>query len=239
MKKRRRLVIAAICLTTVAAAAGVTDLVVEHEVRQKVSKAAACRLDAKAVDVELGDTLAGLRTLTGKVGTVHLSADGVKHKGTSVDIDVSLLGVSTEGHASGGTATATVGYDELGKRAPDAESGMKLGTDGSHLTMTGSAGAAGMPITVVTNLSTSAHGVTITPTTISVLGRQLPVGALSSMPGASQVADKLKPRTFDLGSLPAGIKLTGAHAAAGGLVLEFGLSPDAMKESGKKTTACA
>ncbi|MGW1721361.1 hypothetical protein ACWCQK_00305 [Streptomyces sp. NPDC002306] len=44
---------------------------------------------------------------------------------------------------------------------------------------------------------------------------------------------------MDIGSLPAGTVLTGAHAGDGGLALEFRLSPDTGKTAAKGSDACA
>ncbi|MFD9000162.1 hypothetical protein ACFV0T_04120 [Streptomyces sp. NPDC059582] len=239
MKNPRRVILITGCAVAAVAAAGAADLVVEHKVERRVAETAACRLDAKDVSVDLADTLAGLRTLTGSVGTVHVSAEGVRRQGTELSIDASLHDVSTDGGSSGGTATATVPYAGLGGRLPDDGGDLKPGTDGTHLTLTGTAGAAGIPVTVVTDLSTTSHTLTVTPASVDVFGRDLSVQALSALPGASQLADRLKPRTVDIGSLPAGTVLTGAHAGDAGLALEFRLSPDTGKTSARGSAAAA
>ncbi|MFG2310560.1 LmeA family phospholipid-binding protein [Streptomyces sp. NPDC048566] len=232
MSRRRRVVITALCLTAVLAAAGTADVVVEHRVRGRVAEAAACRLGAtRGVQVDLDGTLAGLRALTGTIGTVHVGADGVRRRGADFDVDVYLRDVSTGGSSSGGTATATVGYAALDRTADarGAADGLKTGTDGTHLTLSGTAGGTGMPVTVVTKLTTTAHSLTITPATVRVLGRDLPVSTLSALPGAGAFADRLKPRTIDIGKLPDGATLTGAHAAEDGLVLDFDVAAGGLK----------
>lgn len=248
MSHRRRVVITAICLTAAVAAAVTTDLVVEHTVRGRVAETAACRLGAtRGVQVDLDDTLAGLKALTGTVGTVHVSAGGVRRQGTDMDVDVYLRDVSTGGSSAGGTATATIAYGALDKTA-DAKGatsgaeGMKTGTDGTHLTLSGTAGGTGMPVTVVTKLTTTTHSLTITPATVGILGREVPVSALSALPGADQFADRLKPRTIDIEKLPDGAALTGAHAGDDGLVLDFKVASGRLgTEAGKMsaTSACA
>ncbi|MEU4090493.1 LmeA family phospholipid-binding protein [Streptomyces aureus] len=224
MSRRRRLVVTAISLTAVAAAATATDLVVEHRVAGRVADTARCRLGAtKGVQVDLDDTLAGLKALTGTVGAVHVSAEGVRRQGTDMDVDVRLRDVSTGGATSGGTATATIAYDALDRSAGvrGGSDGLKTGTDGTRLTLTGAAGAAGLPVTVVTTLSTTAHSLTITPASVRVLGRDVPVSTLSALPGSGGLAAKLKPRTIDIRKLPRGTRLVGAHAEPAGLVLDF------------------
>ncbi|MET7830444.1 LmeA family phospholipid-binding protein [Streptomyces sp. NPDC005386] len=230
MSHRRRVVITAICLTAAVAGAVTTDLVVEHTVRGRVAETAACRLGAtRGVQVDLDDTLAGLKALTGTVGTVHVGAEGVRRQGTDMDVDVYLRDVSTGGSSAGGTATATIAYGSLDetadvKSAAGAE-GLKTGTDGTHLTLSGTAGGTGMPVTVVTKLTTTTHSLTIAPATVQILGRDVPVSALSALPGADEFADKLKPRTIDIEKLPRGATLTGAHAGSDGLVLDFTVAP--------------
>ncbi|MFD5813345.1 hypothetical protein [Streptomyces sp. NPDC127038] len=226
MNRRRRAVLAVIGTTAVVAAAVTTDLVVEHKVRGEVARTAECRLGgAKGVQVGLDDTLAGLQALTGTVGAVHVSAEGVRRQGTDMDVDVHLRDVSTGGATSGGTATATIAYDALdrsaGVRGGAGTDGLKTGTDGGRLTLTGAAGASGLPVTVVTELSTTSRSLTITPASVEVLGRAVPVSSLSALPGAGGLAAKLKPRTIAIRELPRGTALVGAHAESAGLVLDF------------------
>jgi hypothetical protein len=238
VNKRRSAVVTVIGLTAVFGAAAATNLIVEHKVRQRAVETARCHLDATKITAELGDPLAGLRALTGSVGAVHITAEGVRRQGTELTVDAHLHDVSTSGHMSGGTATATAAYDELGASIPGAVSGMKAGTDGTHLTLTGSAGG-GIPVTVVTDLSTTSGSLTITPASVSVLGQRMPVEELSSLPGASRFADDLSPRTITIDKLSDGAELTGAHAGSDGLVLEFRLSPESIKKPGKANSACA
>ncbi|MER5384614.1 LmeA family phospholipid-binding protein [Streptomyces sp. NPDC002688] len=246
MSHRRRVIITAICLTAAVAGAATTDLVVEHKVQRRVAETAECRLDAtRGVQVDLDDTLAGLKALTGTVGGVHVSADGVRRQGTDMDVDVYLRDVSTAGATTGGTATATIAYDALDTTAAEqsgadtATGGLKTGTDGTHLILTGKAGEAGMPATVVTSLSTTAHSLTITPENVRILGREVPVSTLSALPGATGFADKLKPRTVDIQKLPDGATLVGAHAGSDGLVLDFKVAPGGLKKEAKAASACA
>ncbi|MFF3446208.1 LmeA family phospholipid-binding protein [Streptomyces sp. NPDC002667] len=247
MNRRLRAVLAAICLTTVAAAAVTTDLVVEHKVRGEVAETAECRLGgAKAVRVDLGDTLAGLQALTGTVGAVHVSAEGVRRQGTDMDVDVHLRDVSTGGATSGGTATATIAYDALdrsaGVRDGAGADGLKTGTDGGRLVLTGAAGGSGLPVTVVTELSTTPRGLTITPVSVRVLGRALPVSELSALPSAGALAEKLKPRTIDIRKPPRGATLVGAHAESAGLVLDFKVAPAGEGQTARAAgavSACA
>ncbi|MBT2450757.1 LmeA family phospholipid-binding protein [Streptomyces sp. ISL-43] len=236
MIRRRTLLLGSACALTLAVAAvAAADAYVEGKVERRVSEALACRLDTdKGVDAELEGTLAGLGALTGTVGTVRVTAGGVHHQGTDFDFVATLRGVSTDGRIDGGSATATVAYGQLAAKSGDEGQGMELGTDGSRLTVTG--GAGGLPVTVVADLSTTANSVTITPATVSLLGRQVPVETLSAIPGAARIAGKLEPRTVEIPDLPEGARLTGAHAGAAGLVLDFALSPGAA--SSRTASAC-
>ncbi|MGW5625299.1 LmeA family phospholipid-binding protein [Streptomyces olivaceus] len=225
---KRRITIAAISLTVLTATAATANAVIERKVEQRVGGMVACRFDAaKHVAVDLDQPLAGLQAVTGHIGEVNVSADGVRRQGMELDIDAQLHDVSTSGTSSGGTAVATIAYSELGKKLPDANGGMTPGTDGARLTLNGSMGNMGLPVTIVTDLSTTQNSITIAPTHIVVMGREVPVERVSSMPRASELADKLKPRTIEVKNLPNGTAITGAHATDSGLALDFSLYPDA------------
>ncbi|MEU0227249.1 DUF2993 domain-containing protein [Streptomyces sp. NPDC006284] len=241
MNKRRRVYVTAACATTLALAGVGTDLLVERKAEQRVAEAAGCRLGAD-VDAELRSSFAGLRALTGRVGTVHLSAPRMRREDLDMALQADLYGVSTDGGASGGSAAVSVTYAELGKRLDrsgeaDGMAGMTLGSDGTRLTLSGTAGALQVPVSVRMDLSTTSHAVTLTPRAVNMLGREVAVSALSALPGAAEFADKLKPRTIEIGKLPAGVRLTGAEAASDGLLLRFGLTPEEL--SGDKGAACA
>lgn len=110
---------------------------------------------------------------------------------------------------------------------------MKVGGDANGLTLTGSVGDLGLPVTVHTRLATTATSLTLTPTTVSVLGRDLPVDTLGSLPVAGglvdRIAERLAPRTIDIDDLPAGARLTAARPTASGLELNFSLSTESIQ----------
>ncbi|MEU4656120.1 LmeA family phospholipid-binding protein [Streptomyces sp. NPDC023723] len=242
MTRRRHVLVAAATAASLTLALTVADLVVERKAEEKIVEVAECRLgDASDVTADLGDTLAGLRTVTGRVGTVHIHAGRVHRAGVDMALQASLYGVSTDGGATSGSASATVSYAQLGERLDGGAGGMRPGSDGTHLTLTGTAGDLGVPVTVLTDLSTTAHSVTITPAAVSLMGREVPVSALSSLPGAAQLAGKLKPRKIDMGKLPEGARLTGARPGPEGLTLDFGLSAKDVAGANRETaaTACA
>ncbi|WP_335983437.1 LmeA family phospholipid-binding protein [Streptomyces sp. CA2R106] len=242
MNNRGIALVSAVSAAVIAGAAGATDLVVEHVAEQRVVKAATCKLKPTgSVSADLEGSFAGFHALTGDLGTVRVDADGVKRQGASVDVRAVLKDVTRQGGTGGGSAAVTVPYSELHKRLASGSGagsaglgGMTVGSDGSALTLTGSAGQLGLPVTVETSLTTAANSLTITPTSVGVLGRDIPVGQLGSAPMAAGLADKLKPRTVKLDRLAAGAVLTSASAGTRGLVLHLSLGPGAgaAKSSG-------
>ncbi|MER5872865.1 LmeA family phospholipid-binding protein [Streptomyces sp. NPDC002044] len=242
--RRKTLVITAACLAAAVVAATATDLVVRGRVEERVVSAASCRLGATGpVTAELDSSFAGLRALTGSVGTVRVKAEGVRRQGTEMAVEAVLEDVTRDGAGAGGTAEATVPYSGLQDRLGgdgagsgggdgDAAAGMTVGSDGKNLVLSGSAGGLGLPVTVKTTLSTTADSLTVTPATIGVFGRDIPVDRVSSLPGASAFTDRLAPRTVRLDDLPAGVELTGAHAGGSGLVLSFSLTGETLGRSG-------
>ncbi|MGW6358554.1 hypothetical protein ACWFR5_26115 [Streptomyces sp. NPDC055092] len=203
MRVRRTPLIVAICLTATVTATAVADVSVVRTAQQHVTRTVTCRLHPTGpVTADLTDTFAGLQVLGGDLGTVHITADGIHAAGTDMNVEAVLHHVTTHGATDGGSATATIG------------------TDGSGLTLTGTLGSLGLPLTVHTAVTTTADSFTITPTTVSLLGRATPVGDLASLPGAGP-APSLKARTVRLPDLPAHARLTAAHPNAGGLVLQL------------------
>ncbi|MFI5980104.1 LmeA family phospholipid-binding protein [Streptomyces sp. NPDC051555] len=225
---------------TLTAAGAVTDLTVEHIARQRIEQAAACRLSpAGTVTADLLDPLAGLRSLTGDLGTVRVEARRVRHADTEMDVRADLRDVTTDGATSGGTATASVPYAALQKRLADAAPGMTVGGDGNGLTLTGRAGtgALSLPVTVHAGVTATADSLTVTPTTVTVLGRTMPIDALAGLPGASAFTGELAPRTVPVGELPDGARLTGARADASGLAVSLSLSRTTGTTTGGKCAA--
>jgi hypothetical protein len=240
VNNRRIALVSAASAAVLALAAGATDLVVEHVAEQRVVKAATCKLKPSgSVSADLEDSLAGLHALTGNLGTVQVDASGVQRQGTTVDVQAVLKDVTTHGGTDGGSAAVTVPYSELQKRLASGDNsgseglgGMTVGSDGSGLTLTGSAGNMGLPVTVKTSLTTNADSLTITPTSVGLLGRDIPVDQLSGSRMASGLSDKLKPRTMKLSQLPAGMVLDSASTDGQGLVLHFSISHNAGVANG-------
>ncbi|MFJ5614029.1 LmeA family phospholipid-binding protein [Streptomyces sp. NPDC093221] len=239
--RRRRLVVTAVVAALLTGAATAVDLAVEHTARGRIAEAVACRLKPTGpVTAELTSAFAGLRVLTGNLGSAHIAADGVRRGDTEVNVAVDLHDVSTDGTTSGGTATATIAYAELQKRlaARDGKvAGLAVGGDGGGLVLTGSIGGLRLPITVHTRVTTGKDGLTVTPTTVRVLGRDVAVADLASLPGGGDLAGRLGPRTVALPELPDGVRLTGARTDGTGLALSLELARGAAGKD--KDAACA
>ncbi|QTD96662.1 DUF2993 domain-containing protein [Streptomyces cyanogenus] len=221
---KTRIVLAAIA-ATLALLTGATDLLVEHRTEGRIVTRAAHRLRPDgSVRADLTTPLAGLRTLGGEVGDVEVSAKGVHRQHAVLDVTVHLKDVTTNGDSAGGTATATVGYDQVSRRLGAMGNGLTADGQDGDLILSGNVGRLGLPVAVRATLSTTAHAFTITPTTVSVLGRSVAVDDLAELPATSGLRDELRPRTVALTSLPHGVALTSAHAADDGLVLGFSIA---------------
>lgn len=238
MKLRRTPVLLTAGIAATLAAIFIADVVVEHTAQDRIARAAGCRLQARGpVTAELTGTLAGLRALTGQVGSVHLAAEGVHRADTDMDVSAELYDVTRDGGMSGGRATATIPYGSLQKRLTDSGQGaegiegMKIGGDAKGLTLTGTVGGLGLPVTVHASTSTTATSLTITPTTVTVLGRELPMATLSGLPGAAGLTERLAPRTVEVGDLPDGVRITGARTTGTGLSLDASLSGSSASDA--------
>ncbi len=230
----RVLAAAAVALATVTCA---TDLLVEHRTEERVAAQVVRRLKPHGpVHASLGTPLAGLRTLGGEVGDVEVSAADVHRQHTVVDVTVRLKGVTTDGDSAGGSATATVGYDQVARRLGALGDGLTAAGQDGDLVLGGTVGRLGLPVTVRAGLSTGSGGFTVTPTTVDVLGRSVAVTDLDALPAASGLRDRLKPRTVAVTGLPRGVALTSAHATERGLALDFSIAAGpAPGRAGKAT----
>lgn len=238
MKLRRTPVLVTAGMAVALAGVCVADAVVEHTAQNRIARAAGCRLQARGpVTAELSGAFAGLRALTGQVGSVRLAAEGVRRADTDMDIEADLYDVTRDGGMSGGRATATIPYAALQKRLADSAEaaagadGLKVGGDAKGLTLTGTVGGLGLPVTVHASTSATATGLTITPTTVTVLGRELPIATVSRLPGAAGLTERLAPRTVDVGDLPEGVSLTGARATDAGLTLDASLAKSSASDT--------
>ncbi|HEY5834021.1 DUF2993 domain-containing protein [Streptomyces sp.] len=237
-RTRRRLLITVGVSATAVVLAGVGDLLLEHTARQRIADAASCRLrPAGEVSARLSGTLAGLRLLTGKVGTIHISARDVQRDGTRLTVSADLHDVTIRGATSGGSATATIPYGELRKRLGSAAGGLAPGSDGAGgLVLSGRLGGIPLPVTVRTRLSATADSVTVTPADVTVLGQVFPVDRLAAVPATAGLAERLAPRTVTLPTLPGGVRLTAARAGGSGLVLALALP---RSHGGSNLNGCA
>jgi hypothetical protein len=233
---KTRLVLAA-TTATLALVTGATDLWAEHRTEERVVAQAERRLKPDGpVHADLTTPLAGLRVLGGEVGDVEVRAKGVHRQHAVVDVTVRLKDVTTNGDSAGGTATAVVGYDQVTRRLGAPGNALTAGGEDGDLILAGSVGRLGLPVTVRTTLSTTAHAFTITPTTVSVLGRSVAVDDLAELPATSGLRDELGPRTVTVTALPPGVALTSAHAADDGLVLGFSIAAGPTPSAGGKAS---
>lgn len=236
--RRTPLVVTAAVLVVVTAAAAAADVLIERTARQHIVHAAICRLRPTGpVSASLSGSLAGLRMLTGEVGTVHIEARDVRRNGTALSVTAELHHVTTKGTTSGGTATATIPYAELRKRLGDSVAGLSPGTDGhGGLVLTGTLAGIPLPVTVQTRITTAAGSLTVRPTSVSLLGQDFPVDRLAAQPDTKRLAGRLEPRTVKTPQLPGGVVLTGAHAGDDGLDLTLSL-PRTIASAGSKGCA--
>lgn len=239
MNRRRILLAATAAVMVMAPLAG--SVVVTHRAEQRISHAAACRLaPVGQVSATLDSPLASVTMLRGSVGDVELHASELERQGTSMDLDAHLRQVTTSGAIHGGNATVTIPYAQLAKRIPSPSSGTAWtpGTDGTGLTLTGTARTLGLPVTVHTHIALRANTLVVTPAELTVLGRTLPVSTLLSSTRDTSLAERLKPRTIPLSALPSGVRATGAQATEDGLVLRLELTPGAVRTHSKASSGC-
>ncbi|BBB02077.1 hypothetical protein RVR_9789 [Actinacidiphila reveromycinica] len=215
------MVVAGSVVVGLAVLAATANLVLAHTARERIARAASCRLaPTGSVSADLSGSMAGLRLLTGQVGTVHIRAEDVERDGMALTVAADLHEVTTKGTMSGGTATATVSFDELGKRLDRKGAGLRPESDGhGGLVLTGTLAGIPLPVTVHTSIRTGKDSVTVTPTDVDVLGRTIPVAQVTRGQGSSGLAAKLAPRTVKAPELPTGVALTGARTTGDGLAL--------------------
>jgi len=140
---------------------------------------------------------------------------------------------------TGTLGTARIDADGIHRIGADLDLRIVL-PDGTGLTLTTTAGPLGLPVTVHTSVTVAPHSLTITPTTITLMGQQLPVSALAQFPGASTaLTSRLAPRTINLPQLPAGTELSSAHASPSGLSLVLTLHPAAHAQPAAHPQPCA
>ncbi|MEZ0110126.1 hypothetical protein ABH920_004141 [Catenulispora sp. EB89] len=235
--RRRSTVITAGVVALALVVVLIANGVIKHVAEGRIAHLATCRLQATGpVHAALPGTFAGLGAVFGSVGDVHVQADGVPRDGVTAHVDAVLHDVTPGGATSGGTAIATTPYSAITQQLVQM-SGLTdptMAADGTTgLLITGS--RAGLPVTVHATISTSPDSFTITPTTVRVLGRNVSVAGLQSIPLVKDLAHQLDPKVFALPNLPDGATLTTVQAGASGLSLDFSVP----KRSGSKAdTVC-
>ncbi|MEE4544872.1 DUF2993 domain-containing protein [Streptomyces sp. V4-01] len=237
--RRRPLLAAGAAVAALVVLAGAGNVLLARTARQHIVNAADCRLrPVGRISAHLSGSLAGLRLLTGDVGTVRIAADDVRRDGTTLSVAAELRDVTTKGHSSGGSATATIAYGQLAERLGGGVAGLRPGPDGSGgLALTGTLAGIPLPVTVHARIAAGNDRLTVTPADIVILGQDFPVARLAASgktaPQLSTLAGRLGPRTVAVPQLPAGVRLTGATAAADGLRLTLAISPAAVSRPSK------
>ena len=169
---------------------------------------------------------------------MRIRAEDVRRDGTSMSVAAELHQVTTKGRTSGGSATATIPYAELRKRLGSAAAGLSPGDDGhGGLVLTGRFAGIPLPVTVHTGITTADDSLTVAPTDVSILGQDFPLDRLATRPDTSGLAAELKPRTVKAPELPAGVRLTGAHAGSDGLGLTLSISRSVSSAPAKGCSA--
>lgn len=234
-RRRRPLLIGGCAVVALAVLAGVGDVVIEHTARRHIIAAASCRLrPVGRVSAQLSGSLAGLRMLTGDVGTVRIRAGDVERDGTRLSVAAEVRGVTTGGGSSGGSAVATIPYDQVSKRLGSGIAGLRPRPDGPHkLLLTGTLAGIPLPVTVRARLSASGQELTVTPTDVAILGEDFAVDRLSSSPRTAALAGTLGPRTVPVPELPSGVSFTGFTAGSDGLRLSLSISRSAVAHHAK------
>ncbi len=237
--RRRPLVVLAAVLAGVLVLSGAADVLLARTARQRIERAAMCKLrPAGRVTADLSGRLAGLRLLTGSVGTVRVRAGDVRRGGLRMSVVADLRDVTTKGHTAGGTATATVAYEDLRAKLGNAAAGLRPGGDGhGGLVLTGTLAGVPLPVTVHTRIAVAADRITVTPTSVSVLGEDFPVDRLAARPDGAGLARKLRPRTVRVPQLPTGVRLERVTATDDGLVMALSLPGSIASSAGKGCTS--
>ena len=201
---------------------GVADVEIKHVAEGRIARLASCRLQATGhVTASLPGTFAGLGAVFGSVGDVRVSADGVERDGVTAHVDAVLHDVTTGGAKSGGTAVATAPYSAMTQQLVQL-SGLtdpSMTADGAGVAIAGT--RSGIPVTVHASISTSPAAFTITPTTVTVFGRDIAVTSLTLLPLIKDLTRQLDPKVFALPGLPDGAALTAVRPGASGLSLDF------------------
>jgi hypothetical protein len=228
--RRRPLLAGGCAVLALAMLAGVGDVLIERTARHRIVAAATCRLKPVGhVSAQLSGSMAGLRMLTGEVGTVRIRAQDVERDGTRLSVAAEVRGVTTKGGSSGGSAVATIPYDQVSERLGGGIAGLRPRADGPHgLALTGTLAGIPLPVTVRARISASGQELTVTPTDVAILGEDFTVDRLSSSPRTAALAGSLGPRTVPVPELPSGVSFTAFTAASDGLRLSLAISRSAV-----------
>lgn len=137
---------------------------------------------------------------------IHLSDTAVALKGVTAPMSDAMHGDSSRMVADTATSTATVGYDDVNKSAPN---GMKVSAAGSALQVRGPYSVLGVTRTVTATVTVQASGraVRVVPQAVEAGGTTVPLGLVK----------QAFTFTMAVKALPLGIQISDVQVKPGGL----------------------
>ncbi|MFL6053865.1 MAG: DUF2993 domain-containing protein [Actinoallomurus sp.] len=148
---------------------------------------------------------------------IHLTDTTVALKGVTAPMSDAMNGDSSRVVADTATSTATVGYDDVNKSAPN---GMKVSADGSALQVRGPYSVLGVTRTVTATVTVQASGrtVRVVPQAVKAGGTTVPLDlvkqaftftmAVKALPLGTQISDvQVKPGGLRVTTTAQNVKL--------------------------------
>lgn len=227
-RRARALVVAAAALLVLVA---VSDVVAARLIGSRIAGRARCTLVADRVGASVTAWAPVDALSRGELGTVRLTATGVHRNGLILDLTAQLRGVTTAGEVASSSDHVLVGYGAAARHgaAPGGPGGGGGGSahvssvtgDGRHLLIGLDVGALGSTATLVAAVSTDGSGLTVTPTSLEVMGRTLSVGEIEPLLAARNptLAVQLRPRRRAFAGLPQGARVDDVRPDPNGLAI--------------------
>lgn len=231
MARRLRLPLALAAIVLVLAYG--TDRFLAAAVERRVSATVGCRLDGAELTTSLPGPLVTPRLLTGDLGTVTVQGTIATAAGRETHLQLTLRDVHARPFSNepvdvaGAEATVTMPYDQM----PGTETGQqRFENAGDQLAVVRPGVVWGGDLRVLMDLALVGEELVLTPTTVEVAGRQLPVALVAPMlaGGDSELAGQLDPRHVALPDLPHGLAPDTVTAGPDGLVLHASLDTDEL-----------
>jgi hypothetical protein len=213
------------------------DRLVATAVERRVSATIGCRIEGAELTASLSGPLIAPRLLTGDLGTVTVqgTVGGAARAGTRIRLslhDVHARPFSDDPvGVAGAEATVTLPYDRMRPPGTDAAQQRFENEDG-RLAVVRSAAMG--EIRVLMDLGLAGEEMVLTPTTVQVAGRQLPVDLVAPMLARRdpELAGQLEPRRIPLPDLPHGLVPDAVAAGPDGLALHASLDPGTLQPAG-------